>query len=102
MGRLSRRLAGGSLGGPVSPIVLEYLLDAQQEPIPDFVILVAVIRMVALCQNGQVLPGFSEVDAAIGYGGWWRWYSLIDDNQRDEQSQVNDAGPYCNLYRTEG
>lgn len=46
---VSHLFAGGSLGIPVGAILLEDLLNAQQQPVPDLIVLVAVVRMVALC-----------------------------------------------------
>lgn len=59
--------------------------------------------MVTLRQTRQVKPCLGEVDALVGYGvGWRLGYSLIQDDERNEESQVYDACPYCDLYRPKG
>lgn len=93
-----RLLADGRFPAPIGFVLIKYLLDAQEKPVTDLIVLVAVVRVVPLGQGSKVNPSFSEVDARAGCRTRRRrWYGLIDDDQRYQKSQIDDGCPYSDL-----
>lgn len=41
------------------------------------------------------MPAFGEVDAGVRAGArWGQWHGFIQDDDRNEESEIDDSGPY--------